>query len=94
MPRPSSRITGIIPSGKDGWEVHFAAMSRKQAGENIIMLSVGDHDFDTPSDTVEACVTAIRAGFHHYTHAAGHSEASQGDGEPFNPFDRHCHGHG
>ncbi|HWK64441.1 MAG TPA: pyridoxal phosphate-dependent aminotransferase [Rhizobiaceae bacterium] len=71
MPRPSSRITGIIPSGKDGWEVHFAAMSRKQAGENIIMLSVGDHDFDTPSDTVEACVTAIRAGLHHYTQLPG-----------------------
>ena len=67
MPRPSSRITGITPSGKDGWEVHFAAMNRHQAGEKIIMLSVGDHDFDTPSETVEACVTAVRGGFHHYT---------------------------
>jgi hypothetical protein len=51
---PSSRISGIIPSGKDGWEVHFSAMTRQQAGEDIIMLSVGDHDFDTPSETVEA----------------------------------------
>ena len=24
MPHPSSRISGIVPSGKDGWEVHFA----------------------------------------------------------------------
>ncbi|GLS28705.1 arginine:pyruvate transaminase [Mesorhizobium albiziae] len=71
MPRPSSRISGITPSGKDGWEVHFAAMSRHQAGEKIIMLSVGDHDFDTPSETVEACVTAVRGGFHHYTQLAG-----------------------
>ncbi|MCV3240945.1 pyridoxal phosphate-dependent aminotransferase [Mesorhizobium sp. ZC-5] len=71
MPRPSSRITGITPSGKDGWEVHFAAMNRHQAGENIIMLSVGDHDFDTPSETVEACVTAVRGGFHHYTQLPG-----------------------
>jgi arginine:pyruvate transaminase len=71
MPTPSSRITGIVPSGKDGWEVHFAAWARKQAGEDIIMLSVGDHDFDTPSETIEACVTAVRAGHHHYTPLPG-----------------------
>jgi arginine:pyruvate transaminase len=71
MPKPSSRISGIVPSGKDGWEVHFAAMTRKQAGEPIIMLSVGDHDFDTPNETVEACVTAVRAGYHHYTQLPG-----------------------
>ncbi|MBA3447869.1 MAG: aminotransferase class I/II-fold pyridoxal phosphate-dependent enzyme, partial [Pseudaminobacter sp.] len=71
MPKPSSRISGITPSGKDGWEVHFAAMNRKQAGEDIIMLSVGDHDFDTPSETVEACVTAVRGGHHHYTQLPG-----------------------
>jgi arginine:pyruvate transaminase len=71
MPRLSSRITGIIPPGKDGWEVHFAAMARKQAGEDIIMLSVGDHDFDTPDETVEACVRAVRDGFHHYTQLPG-----------------------
>lgn len=71
MPKPSSRISGIVPSGKDGWEVHFTAMTRKEAGEPIIMLSVGDHDFDTPSETVEACVKAVRAGFHHYTQLPG-----------------------
>lgn len=71
MPDPSKRLSGIIPSGKDGWEVHFAAMTRKQAGEDIMMLSVGDHDFDTPSATVEACVAAVRAGYHHYTQLPG-----------------------
>ncbi|SMH46768.1 pyridoxal phosphate-dependent aminotransferase [Mesorhizobium australicum] len=71
MPHPSSRISGITPSGKDGWEVHFDAMSRKQAGEDIIMLSVGDHDFDTPSETVEAAVKYVRSGHHHYTQLPG-----------------------
>lgn len=71
MPKPSSRISGIVPSGKDGWEVHFTAQTRKEAGEPIIMLSVGDHDFDTPAETVEACVTAVRAGYHHYTQLPG-----------------------
>lgn len=71
MPRPSARLSGIIPSGKDGWEVHFAALTRRQAGDDIIMLSVGDHDFDSPSETVEACVVALRAGHHHYTQLPG-----------------------
>ena len=71
MPHPSSRISGIVPHGKDGWQVHFAGWSRKQAGEDIVMLSVGDHDFDTPSETVEACVAAVRAGHHHYTQLPG-----------------------
>ena len=71
MPRPSSRISGIVPSGKDGWEIHFAGWKRKEAGEPVIMLSVGDHDFDTPSATVEACVTALRQGHHHYTQLPG-----------------------
>ncbi len=71
MPHPSSRISGITPSGKDGWEVHFAALARQQSGEDILMLSVGDHDFDTPAETVEACVAAVRSGHHHYTQLPG-----------------------
>jgi arginine:pyruvate transaminase len=71
MSTPSKRLSGIIPSGKDGWEVHFEAWKRKEAGEPIIVLSVGDHDFDTPGETVEACVAALRAGHHHYTQLPG-----------------------
>ncbi|RUV45460.1 MAG: pyridoxal phosphate-dependent aminotransferase [Mesorhizobium sp.] len=71
MPKPSKRITGIVPSGKDGWEVHFAAWTRRAAGEDIIVLSVGDHDFDTPPQTIEACVNAVRGSNHHYTPLSG-----------------------
>lgn len=60
-----------MPSGKNGWEVHAEALARRQAGRDIIVLSVGDHDFHTPAETVEACVTAVREGHHHYTHLAG-----------------------
>lgn len=71
MPHPSSRISDIVPSGKDGWEVHFTAWQRREAGEPIIMLSVGDHDFETPRETIEACVEAVRSGHHHYTQLPG-----------------------
>lgn len=78
MPKSSARISGITPSGKDGWEVHFAASKRRQAGEDIIMLSVGDHDFDTPCETVDACIDALRAGHHHYVELAGLSRLRAG----------------
>ncbi len=72
MPKISNRIGGIVPEGEaDGWEVHFAAFARKNAGEDILMLSIGDHEFATPAETVEACVGELRAGHHHYTELAG-----------------------
>ncbi len=72
MPEISNRIRGIVPEGEsDGWEVHFAAFARKNAGEDILMLSIGDHEFPTPQETVEACVREVRAGHHHYTELAG-----------------------
>ncbi len=71
MPSPSTRLTGILPSGKDGWELHFAAWQRRQAGAAIVMLTAGDHDFASPEETVEACVRNVRAGHHHYTPLPG-----------------------
>lgn len=71
MPELSSRISNILEAGKSGWEVHFEALRRKRAGAEIIMLSVGDHDFRTPEPSVEACIGALRAGRHHYTDLSG-----------------------
>lgn len=71
MPAISKRASGIVPAGKSGWEIHFAALARKQAGEDLLMLTAGDHDFETPAETVEACVEAVRAGHHHYTQLEG-----------------------
>jgi arginine:pyruvate transaminase len=71
MPQPSDRIQNIIPSGKDGWEVHFSAWHRKQAGEDILLLTAGDHDFPTPRPTVDACIRHLEAGHHHYTPLPG-----------------------
>lgn len=72
MPDLSNRFRSIVPEGEnDGWEVHFAAFARKNAGEDILMVSIGDHEFPTPGETVEACVREVRAGHHHYTELAG-----------------------
>ncbi len=71
MPEISKRVAGIAPAGKNGWEVHFGAVAQAQAGREILFCSIGDHDFATPEDSVEACVRALRAGKHHYSDIPG-----------------------
>ena len=63
MPEISCRLRNIVPEGEtDGWEVHFSAFARRKSG---------DHEFDTPEKTVEACLRAVRGGHHHYSEIAG-----------------------
>jgi arginine:pyruvate transaminase len=56
---PISTITTSMGSaGIDAWRVHYRAVERRAAGEDVIVLSVGDPDFDTP---VVPGVVQIRA---------------------------------
>jgi len=75
MPEISKRVGAIANAGgKNGWEVHFAAAEKAARGERVIFCSIGDHDFATPEESVEACVRSVRAGHHHYTYLAGLAE--------------------
>jgi arginine:pyruvate transaminase len=62
------RITG---DGADAWEIHSAANLALQRGEDVILLSVGDPDLDTPAPVLERAIERLRAGDTHYTPAAG-----------------------
>lgn len=46
----------------------------KQDGIDIITFSMGEPDFATPSNIVEACVDSLHAGFTHYTPSKGTPE--------------------
>ncbi|MFP5275926.1 MAG: pyridoxal phosphate-dependent aminotransferase [Acidobacteriota bacterium] len=58
-----------------GTETAFEVLSRAKAlerqGRSIIHLEIGEPDFDTPSNIVEAAVDALRAGWTHYGPSAG-----------------------
>ncbi len=43
----------------------------RDAGKDVILLSIGDPDFDTPAPIVECAVDGLRAGHTHYTPAGG-----------------------
>ncbi|UUX51820.1 pyridoxal phosphate-dependent aminotransferase [Nisaea acidiphila] len=57
---------------EDAWAVHSEARKRWRAGEkDLIVLSVGDHDFTTDERIVDSAVSSLRAGHHHYTPSIG-----------------------
>ena len=53
----SRRLGG--PS-EDVWRVHYEALERQAAGEDVVLMSVGDPDFATPEDIIETLVRQIR----------------------------------
>lgn len=65
----SDRVSG---EGVDTWEVHSRARARVAAGEDVIVLSVGEEQTaDTAGYIVEAGVAAIREGRSRYTGMRG-----------------------
>ncbi len=53
------------------FDVLARAVALEQAGRSIINLGIGQPDFPTPSNIVEAAVRALREGHHGYTPANG-----------------------
>src|SRR5262245_30556303 len=61
----------VVGEGADAWEVHERAMERRARGDDIILLSIGDPDFDTPTPIRAAAEAALRAGRTHYSPIGG-----------------------
>src|SRR5690606_4693781 len=53
------------------------ARDLKQQGKDVISLSIGEPDFDTPDFIKEAAVQAIHENYSHYTPIAGYSELKE-----------------
>jgi aspartate/methionine/tyrosine aminotransferase len=64
-----------------GTETAFEVLNKARAlerqGRSIIHLEIGEPDFDTPSNVVEAAVDALRKGWTHYGPSAGLPELRQ-----------------
>jgi arginine:pyruvate transaminase len=64
----TKRIAG---QGADAWAVHSEAVRRREAGEDIIFLSVGDPDQTPPAAIIDAAIAALRAGRTGYSRIVG-----------------------
>lgn len=69
--RYSSLTHRIAGEGSDAWLVHDLAVTRRAAGDDIILLSIGDPDFDTPAPIRAAAVEALGRGRTHYSPIGG-----------------------
>jgi aspartate aminotransferase len=64
-----------------GTETAFEVLNRARAlekqGKEVIHLEIGEPDFDTPANVVEAAIDALHKGWTHYGPAAGLPELRQ-----------------
>lgn len=67
----SSLVERISGEGADAWLTHYEATAARDRGADVIILSVGDPDLDTPPAVVERAIERLRAGDTHYSPAAG-----------------------
>jgi aspartate/methionine/tyrosine aminotransferase len=70
----SPLVKRISGDGADAWLIHYEARRALESGEDVILLSVGDPDLETPSPVVERAIERLRAGDTHYTPATGRGE--------------------
>ncbi len=67
----SPLVRRIAGDGADAWLIHYTARAAQERGEDVILLSVGDPDLDTPAPVLERAIERLRAGDTHYTPATG-----------------------
>ena len=67
----SALVDRISGEGASAWLTHYEALAARERGEDVIILSVGDPDLDTPAPVVERAIERLRAGDTHYVPAAG-----------------------
>src|SRR6202521_1922820 len=67
----SPLVKRIAGDGADAWLIHYAARAALERGEDVILLSVGDPDLETPAPVLERAIERLRAGDTHYTPATG-----------------------
>lgn len=69
--RYSALTNRIAGEGADAWIVHELGAERQAAGDDVILLSIGDPDFDTPAPIRAAAVEALNTGRTHYASIGG-----------------------
>ncbi|MGH9570053.1 MAG: pyridoxal phosphate-dependent aminotransferase, partial [Candidatus Angelobacter sp.] len=61
--------------GRLGMETAFETLARARAleaqGKDVVHLEIGEPDFDSPANVIDAGVKAMRGGWTHYTPSAG-----------------------
>ncbi len=70
---PASLLVARSAAADEGAIIRMAQKSRdlRAKGHDVVSLTVGEPDFDTPGNIQEAAIAAIKAGFTHYSPGPG-----------------------
>ncbi|KTC32798.1 MAG: pyridoxal phosphate-dependent aminotransferase [Pseudomonas sp.] len=69
--RYSALTQRIAGEGSAAWNIHYRALALRDQGRDVLLLTVGDPDFDTPGPVVQAAIDSLLAGDTHYSEVRG-----------------------
>jgi len=69
--RYSALTQRIAGEGAAAWQIHDRALQLREQGVDVLLLSIGDPDFDTPQPIVQAAIDSLLAGDTHYPQVRG-----------------------
>ncbi len=69
----ASFVDSLGGDGAEAWAILTESREAQARGEDVIILSIGDPDFETPTFVVDTAIEALRAGDTHYTELEGRS---------------------
>ena len=67
----SPLVERVAGEGAEAWVTHTEARAAQERGEDVIILSIGDPDLETPAPVLERMIERLHAGDIRYTPAAG-----------------------
>jgi aspartate/methionine/tyrosine aminotransferase len=67
----SALVERVSGEGAAAWLTHYQAVAARERGEDVIILSIGDPDLETPEPVIERAIAGLRGGDTHYVAAAG-----------------------
>lgn len=69
--RYSALTQRIVGEGSAAWNIHYRALALREQGRDVLLLTIGDPDFDTPKPVVQAAIDSLLAGDTHYSDVRG-----------------------
>ena len=69
--RYSALTQRIAGEGAAAWQIHDRALALRAEGVDVLLLSVGDPDFDTPLPIIHGAIDSLLAGDTHYSEVRG-----------------------
>jgi arginine:pyruvate transaminase len=55
----------------EAWDIHFKATAAKEHDSSVIILSIGDPDFNTPETVTNSAIAGLKMGDTHYVEIEG-----------------------